>query len=248
MRIRNSNPMFRGLDKNTFGLEANVNSATYGGIVSKTLFMFTILVAMVILVSLNAMWFYNNSWLMMASIFGGLIMVIIARVNPGTASLTGPLYAVFEGVLLGYIVAIYSALMPGVVEAAVLVTLSIFLVMLLLYVTGLVRVGPLFRRAVTGALVGLFFFVMVAWLLSMFSSSFASSFYGNTSLILLISLIAAGIASLMILIDLDNCTKLVQNGADKKYEWIASLGLMVTIVWLFIEILRIIVILTGRRD
>ena len=147
------------------------------------------------------------------------------------------------------IAVVYNFIAPGIVESAILLTLSIFLVMLILYATGLVRVGPIFTRVVYAGLGGLVLFSFVAILLSFFSPGFADLFYGNLQFILIISLIGAALASLMILVDLDRITMIVRSGADESVEWIAALGLMVTIIWLFLEILRILLVFASRsRD
>ncbi|XMB85619.1 Bax inhibitor-1/YccA family protein [Mycoplasmatota bacterium WC44] len=246
--MRSSNPVFKSMSRNE--VYSSGEAASYGGIVFKTLFLFLIALTSGFVVMNEIEFVATNLWIFYFAMFGAFFSVLLSR-NPRRAKIFAPLYAAFEGVFLGVVVSMYNVIAPtigfGIVETAVLITLSVFLVMLVLYGTGVVRVGPIFRRLVIGALFGLVTFTIITMLIGLFSPAFRGAFYTDNT-ILLISLISAGIASLMILLDLDNCTKLVQAGAPKDYEWSASLGLMVTIVWLFIEILRILLIFSTRRD
>ncbi|QVK19929.1 Bax inhibitor-1/YccA family protein [Mycoplasmatota bacterium] len=253
MRImRSTNPVFRGIKGNE--VFSTSNSATYGGITSKTFLLFLIAVTTGYFTASNVEFVLSNSWIMLVSMIAAFVCVMISSINPRAAKIFAPLYAAFEGMLLGTIILFISTLSTvstayeGIVLNAVLITLSIFLVMLLLYSTGAVRVGPMFRRVMMGALFGLILFTFSTFIIGIFSPGFREMIYGNMQLMLLVSLISAALASLFILIDLDNCTKLVQASAPKEYEWVASLGLMVTIIWLFLEILRILIIFASRRD
>lgn len=244
MKLRNSNPVFKGIDYDTFGS----TSATYGGIIIKTASLFMLLVLSILGVMSNPGFFAANVWILFVAMIFGFVMVMIGSRNPNAAKVTGPLYAIAEGLVLGILISFYEVVAPGLVQVAVMITLSIFFMLLVLYSLGIIRVGSFFKRVVTGAMMGLLFFMFIAIIIGLFSPTFSSNFYGNLNLMLLVSLISAGIASAMILIDLDNCTTIVQNNLDKEYEWTASLGLMVTIIWLFIEILRILLIFASRRD
>lgn len=243
--LRSSNPMFR---VKNYNLEHTGESATYAGIVTKTALLFLGLLASVITVNTYPGLFINNIGLLLGSAFGAFILVIITRFNPRAAKFTAPLYAILEGIVIGMIVMAYELYMPGLVSTAVVVTLSIFASMLILYSTGVIRVGSFLRRLVLSALSGLILFSFVIFMLSLFGSSIAAAFFANSQFLLLFSLVSAVIATLMILLDLDNCTYIVKSNAPKEYEWIASLGLMVTLIWLFLEVLRILAIFASRRD
>ncbi len=242
--FRSSNPVLLGLDQGF----ASDTPATYGGVVAKSLFLFTILAFTGGIVAFNQDFFFTNQWILFAAMIGGFITILFSR-TPSAAKVGAPIYAALQGIVIGMIAVVYNFIAPGIVESAILLTLSIFLVMLILYATGLVRVGPIFTRVVYAGLGGLVLFSFVAILLSFFSPGFADLFYGNLQFILIISLIGAALASLMILVDLDRITMIVRSGADESVEWIAALGLMVTIIWLFLEILRILLVFASRsRD
>jgi len=244
-RFISTNPMLRSIDNSVFD---STESATYNGIALKTLFLFAVLIASAFTVVTNLEFFSANYWIFFTALIGGFISVIIASFKPKVAKYFAPVYAIFEGIVIGVIATLLSFIAPGIVEVAILITLTIFFVMLILYITGAVRVGPFLRRLVIGALVGLLMFTLLIMFSSVFSSTIADMYYANMNFMLIISLVSAVIATLMILLDLDNCTRIVQAGAPKEYEWSASLGLMVTIIWLFIEILRILFIFALRRD
>lgn len=245
MRIlRSSNPVFRGIKD---GYELGSEAATYSGITSKTLFLFLITLTTGFIAIMNLEYIAGNNFIMFGSMILALVCVIGARVNPKRAKIFAPLYAALEGIVLGVLIIFVESIVPGIAFNAILITISIFLVMLVLYGTGAVRVGPMFRRVMMGALIGLLVFTLTTFLIGLISPEFKEAYFANMETMLMVSLISAALASLFILIDLDNCSKLVKAGAPKEYEWIASLGLMVTIIWLFIEILRILLIFAGRR-
>ncbi len=244
-RFISTNPMLRSIDNSVFD---STESATYNGIALKTLFLFAVLITSAFTVVTNLPYFEANFWIFFVALIGGFIAVITASIKPKLAKYFAPIYAVFEGIVIGVIATMLSFIASGIVEIAILITLCIFFVMLILYITGAVRVGPFLRRLTIGALVGLLMFTLLVMFSSVFSPAIANMYYSNLSFMLVISLVSAVIATLMILLDLDNCTRIVQAGAPKEFEWSASLGLMVTIIWLFIEILRILFIFTMRRD
>jgi len=245
MRLRSTNPVFRGVTRSD--VFSTDDASTYTGIIVKTLFLFLVLVTTGYYTISNATFFLENYWILIAALIVGLVAVIVSMSKPSIAKFTAPVYAAVEGVVLGIFILFAEALYSGIAFNALFITIAIFLTMLALYATGLVRVGPMFRRVLMGALIGLVVFTFAVMIISMFSPGFRESYFGNLNLLLLVSLISAGLASLFILMDLDNCSMIVKQGLPKEYEWVAGLGLMVTIVWLFIEILRILMIFASRR-
>jgi uncharacterized YccA/Bax inhibitor family protein len=240
--FRSSNPVLANVS--SFGVSDT--PATYAGIVKKTSFLFLVLLVSTGFVAFNASFFFANSWILFVAMIGGFITIITSR-TPQRVRSAAPIYAGFQGIVIGMIGVLYSTIVPGIVEAAIILTLSIFLVMLFLYATGIVRVGGLLQRVVYSALSGLVLFSFVMIIGNLFGFGFARAFFGNLEFLLIFSLIGAAVASLMILIDLDQASMLVRSGADESMEWFAALGLMVTIIWLFLEILRILFIFAQRN-
>lgn len=240
--FRSSNPILVGMQQ----VAVSDTPATYAGIVKKTSYLFLVLLVSTGFVVFNAEFFFNNSWLLFGAMIGGFVVVISSR-TPARIRSGAPIYAALQGIVIGMIGLLYSNIVPGIVESAIVLTLSVFLVMLFLYATGIVRVGGLLQRVVYSALSGLVLFSFVMILGNLLGFGFASAFFGNLEFLLIFSLIGAAVASLLILIDLDQASMLVRSGADESMEWFAALGLMVTIIWLFLEILRILFIFASRN-
>lgn len=244
--LRSTNPMMRRVRNNVHTSDTPV---TYGGIATKTIFLFALLLLSGYTTSTYFNVLIDNTWIFFAALIGGFISVMVASFSPRLAKFFAPLYAILEGVILGALVLMVSLFVDASIpQTAVLITVNIFGVMLILYTTGIIRVGNFLRRFVMSALSGLIIFMLVMRISAIFGGTLATMYYTNLNFMLVISLVSAGIATLMLLIDFDNCTQMVNAGVDKEYEWSLGLGLMVTLVWLFIEILRILMIFASRRD
>jgi uncharacterized YccA/Bax inhibitor family protein len=155
------------------------------------------------------------------------------------------IYATAEGIFLGFISALFAYFYGSeIITMALLATFGVLAGMLFLYSTGLIRVGTFFRKAMYSMLIGLVFaslILMIMFWTGGIATQVGYSFYFG---IVVLSVI---ISSLFLLVDFDNITTIVEAGAGKEYEWMLSLGLVVTIVWLYIELLRFIAIISGRR-
>lgn len=173
------------------------------------------------------------------------ISVIVAMRNPGLAPYFAFIYAMTQGIFMGVISGIYEVSFgDGIVSTALLATLGVFFAMSLLYASGLVRVTNRFRRIMTMLLISLVFTSLILVILSV-TGLIAGLGLG---VLLLISGVSTVVASLYLLIDFDNIARLITSGADKQYEWVFALSLMVTLVWLYIELLRLIALLSRRRN
>ena len=173
------------------------------------------------------------------------ISVIVAMRNPGLAPYFAFIYAMTQGIFMGAISGVYElSFGDGIVSTALMATIGVFFAMGFLYTSGLVKVTSRFRRVMFTLLLGLFFSSLVLLILSLFGA------LGGLSLgfLLLISAVSSVVAALYLLIDFDNVSNLIASGADRQYEWVFALSLMVTLVWLYIELLRLIAILSRRRN
>ena len=169
-------------------------------------------------------------------------MIILTNVVPSLAFFTTSIYAVVEGAFIG-VISTFFALAYGstIVETALMGTFGVLMGMLVLYATGMIVVGDFFRRLMYSLLMGLVFTSFILILFLLFGGGISENLYFG------IVLISVVVSSLYLLIDFDNVTNLVHMGAPKQYEWVLSLGLVVTIVWLYIELLRFLAIF-ARRD
>lgn len=186
--------------------------------------------------------------LLIAAPFIAFIFAMIASFKPLTAPITGSFYALFEGLAVGFISLVIETAYSGVVFAALLSTIGVLLVMLVLYSTGIIRVGNFFKKFMISALIGILFSQLIIFVIGIFNSAIFELFYGNSNLSIGISIVMVIIASLMILFDLQRITEVVNSGLDKRYEWSAAFGLLVTIVWLYLEFLRLFAKIASRRN
>ncbi len=248
LRYRSGNPVVRRVANDAQGV-ATADQASYAGVISKTAWL---LALMVFSATLSGSTLLNQTDIPSFAIFGiiaapiiGFISLLIAMFVPKTAPFFGSLYAVAQGSFIGVISMSYEIVFgDGIVAAALTATIGVFVAMLVLYATGLVTVGSFMRRALMLGLFGILISSLILWPLSIFGV-----FGPETTLnfIFAITVIAVIVASLFLLVDFDNIRNAVDAGADKRYEWLLSLGLVVTLVWLYIELLRLIAILRSRR-
>ena len=178
-------------------------------------------------------------------VIGGFIMALVTIFRPQSAAITAPIYAILEGLFLGAISAILNARYPGIAFQAVLLTIGTLFTMLFLYRSGRIRATPRFRRGVMMATGAVFFAYMISWILSLFGMQ-VGFMHSAGPLGILINLVIIVIAALNLIMDFDFIEKGSQMGAPKYMEWYGAFGLMVTLIWLYIEFLRLLSRFAGR--
>ena len=180
----------------------------------------------------------------------GLITALVVIFKKEWAAYLTPVYALFEGVFLGGISAIYNNAFaktaPGIVTQAVLLTFGAVIAMYLLYRFRIIKVTEQFRSVIFVATAGIAIFYLLAMVLRLFHVDIAFIHEGST-LGIVFSLLVVGIAALNLLLDFDMIEKGVAAGAPKYMEWYGAFGLLVTIVWLYLEILRLLSKLASRK-
>lgn len=172
-------------------------------------------------------------------LIGGFVAAIATTFKPDWARLTAPAYAVLEGLALGAISAFYETRFHGVVFQAVALTFAVLAVMLMLYRSGVIQVTDRFRAIVFAATGGVALFYFVSILLSFFHVS-VPFLYGGGTFSIVFSLVVVGIAAMNLALDFDFIARGAEHGAPKFMEWYAAFGLMVTLVWLYLELLRLL--------
>jgi uncharacterized YccA/Bax inhibitor family protein len=170
----------------------------------------------------------------------GFIAVIVANIKPNLAKILGPVYALAYGFAVGAISKGYETFYDGIVVQAVLATASVFLVMLVLYRTRIIRVTEKFRRTVMIATIGVMVLYLFSFVLRLFGTTLPFLNGDNMVLSIGFSLFVCGLAAAMLALDFDFIERGIQTGLPKNYEWVAALGLVVTLVWLYLEILRLL--------
>ena len=183
--------------------------------------------------------------LALVGILVGFACAIAVYFRPMWARILAPIYAVGEGFFLGVISKAYEGYQNGIVVQAVGATLGVFAVMLVLYRTKIIKVTDKFRRIVITATMGLMVFYLFSFILNLFGGGV--SFLHSTSLLSIgFSIFAAGLAAMNLAIDFDFIEKGVKQGLPKGMEWFAAFALVITLVWLYLELLRLLSKLQRR--
>jgi uncharacterized YccA/Bax inhibitor family protein len=178
--------------------------------------------------------------------FGGLIVALITSFKKEWSPVTAPIYALLEGLVLGGFSALLNLRYPGIAIQAVGLTFGTLFVLLLAYRSGLIKVTQKFRLGVIAATGGIFLFYMLELLLSFFGINFMT--VNDAGPIGIgFSLIVVGIAALNLVLDFDFVEQGVTYGVPKYMEWYAAFGIMVTLVWLYFEILRLLAKMRSRN-
>lgn len=183
-------------------------------------------------------------WLIGGAIVG-LILALLTVFKPAWSPYTAPFYALAEGLMLGGFSAIMNSSYPGIVVQAVGLTFATLFAMLFAYKSGLIKATKKFKSGVIAATGGIFIFYMLNWILGMFGIGLNIA-NGSGLLSIGISLFVVVIAALNLVLDFDFIEKGAQSGVPKYMEWYGAFGLMVTLVWLYIELLRLLSKLARR--
>lgn len=226
--------------------------ATASGAASATLTLLLILIA-----SATVTWFsiaapaadgtiqLPGGWII-GGVVVGLIAVLVSTFSPRRSRVAAPVYAVAEGVVIGAISRAYETAYNGIVLQAVGATIGVFVVMLLMYRSGMITVNDRYKRIVMGAMGGLMLFYLVSMVMGLFGSM--PSFINSSSGIgILFSLFVAGLAAANLAMDFAMIEQAERNKMPAYMEWYCALGVTVTLVWLYLEILRLLAKLQDRR-
>ena len=169
----------------------------------------------------------------------GLVLVLIASFKPQYSTFLAPGYAIFEGLFIGGISAIFEAMYPGIVIQAVGATFVTFIVCFALYKYEVVKVTEQFKSIVIASTLAIATYYVISWLFTMFTS-FQPVHYGNSWMSIGISVFVIVIAAMNLFLDFDQIEKGAQQKLPKYMEWFGAMGLMITLVWLYIEFLRLL--------
>jgi len=247
--MRTANPALNDKTFERYTYDAEASRMTLSGTVNKTGFLLLILLV-------PAIWIWRQiyqgggavnvqGW-MIGGIFGGLIMALVTVFKPTWSPITAPMYAALEGLALGGISAFFEQRYPGIVIQAIALTFGTLAVLLMAYTTGVIKATENFKLGVVSATGAVFMIYMVTMLLGFFGVSVP--FIHESGLIgIIFSLVVVVIAALNLVLDFDFIETGVERGAPKYMEWYAAFGLMVTLVWLYLEILRLLAKLQNRR-
>jgi uncharacterized YccA/Bax inhibitor family protein len=250
MEMQSSNPT---LNERTFGaarVGVGEQAMTVQGTVNKAFILLVVLVA-------AACWTWSKavnpanagftSVTFMGSMIVGLVLAIATSFNPKWSPITAPIYAACEGLLLGIVSAYYEMRFPSVVTQAVGLTFAVTFAMLMGYKAGWLQATPGLRKGLMIAMGGIFIFYMAVMIASFFGIHPPGFLNGGGPLGIAFSLFVVGIASLSLVLDFDFIESASREGLAQYMEWYGAFALMVTLVWLYLEILRLLSKI-NRRD
>lgn len=180
--------------------------------------------------------------LMMIGVFGGLVLALIMAFKMKWAAVLAPGYAILKGLFVGSISAMYNYEYPGLPVQAVALTLLVTLIMFLIYRYRIIKVTNKLRTVIVVATAAIAIFYLIQWLTYAIGGSPVAYQFTNSSTPISIgfSILVTGLAAFNLLLNFDTIEKGVEVKAPKYMEWYGAFGLMVTIVWLYLEILRLL--------
>ncbi len=244
--MRTSNPVLN--DKRFVGAATFGEQMTLQGTVNKTGLLLLCSIA-------TAAWTWNQfmqahsaaailPYLWIGTI-GGFVCALITTFKQEWAAVTAPAYALLEGLALGGISSVLELRFPGIAIQSVSLTFGTLLVLLLAYRSGLIPVTQKFRMGIVAATGGIMVFYLLQFVLGFFGFHF-NAVNGSGVIGIGFSLIVVGIAALNLVLDFDMIETGVRMRAPKYMEWYGGFAIMVTLVWLYLEILRLLTKLRGR--
>ena len=248
-----SNPAFRNLPRNGYGdyagfngayaAQAGVDQYQSAGIAQRPMTADDVVIRTAMTLGLavvtGALTVLFRAWaLALPAFLVGIVvsLIIIFSRKPNAALVLT--YAAAEGVVLGAISGLFDSVYHGIAFQAILGTFGVFAAMLVVYKTGVVRVTPRLTRWVIGATVGAVFVMLADLIARLFGADLGIR--DGSPLSIVFSLLVIGIAAFILMLDFEQATQMIRGGYPAKWAWYAAFGLMMTLVWLYLEILRLL--------
>ena len=241
LSLRSGNPV---LSKKTFtNTISSTDQMTIEGTVNKTA------ISLLLLVGTGYFTFdVISPVLLIGAGIGGFILALVTIFKKEWAPITVPLYAILEGALLGGISYMYNASYNGIVTNAILLTVGILVSLLIAYRSGYIKATENFKLGIFAATGGIAIVYFINFIMGFFGSGLGVMSINNASpLSIGFSIVVVIIASLNLVLDFDFIEEGAEKGAPKYMEWYGAFGLLVTLIWLYLEILRLLAKLNSRR-
>ena len=241
LSLRSGNPV---LSKKTFdNTISSDNKMTIEGTVNKTA------ISLFLLVGAGYLTFNTiNLVLLIGCGIGGFILAIITVYKKEWAPITVPIYAVLEGGMLGGISYMYNSLYDGIVTNAILLTVAILVSLLIAYRSGYIKATENFKLGIFAATGGIAIVYLINFVMGFFGTGLGVMSINNASpLSIGFSIVVVIIAALNLVLDFDFIEEGAEKGAPKYMEWYGAFGLLVTLIWLYLEILRLLAKLNSRK-
>ncbi len=233
---RSGNPAF----SKGFGINENISgeAMTLDGTVNKTGILLALCVG-------GAYFGWNSPGLVMPAILIGFVIALFTIFRPKNSPYTAPAYAAIEGVALGGITMIFEAQYPGIGIQAIGLTFGILASLLFCYKSGIIKPTENFRLMIFAGTMGIFILYLVSFIMSFFGNSIGF-IHSNGLFGIGFSLFVVAIASLNLVLDFDFIEEGAEKGMPKYLEWYGAFSLMVTLIWLYLEILRLLAKIRSR--
>ena len=233
---RSGNPAF----SQGFGINESISGEvmTLDGTVNKTSILLALCVG-------GAYFGWNSPGLVMPAILIGFVIAIFTIFRPKNSPYTAPAYAAIEGVALGGITMIFEAQYPGIGIQAIGLTFGILASLLFCYKSGIIKPTENFRLMIFAGTMGIFILYLVSFIMSFFGNSIGF-IHSNGLFGIGFSLFVVAIASLNLVLDFDFIEEGAEKGMPKYLEWYGAFSLMVTLIWLYLEILRLLAKIRSR--
>ena len=241
LSLRSGNPV---LSKKTFDNTISVSEKmTIEGTVNKTA------ISLLILVGTGYLTFDTlNPILLIGCGIGGFIFALITIFKKEWAPITVPIYAALQGAMLGGISYMYNYLYDGIVTNAILLTVGILVSLLIAYRSGYIKATENFKLGIFAATGGIAIVYLVNFIMGFFGTGIGVLNINNASpLSIGFSIVVVIIAALNLVLDFDFIEEGAEKGAPKYMEWYGAFGLLVTLIWLYLEILRLLAKLNSRK-
>lgn len=241
LSLRSGNPV---LTKNTFNSGLDVSETmTINGTVNKTA------ISLFLLIGTGYFTFgVINPIILIVCGIGGFITAIVTVFKKQWAPITVPIYAILEGGLLGGVSFMYNSMYNGIVTDAIFLTVGILLSLLFAYRSGLIKPTENFKLGIFAATGGIAIVYVINMVMGFFGSSMGVMQIDNASPMSIgFSVVVVVIAALNLVLDFDFIEEGAESGAPKYMEWYGAFGLLVTLIWLYLEILRLLAKLNSRK-
>jgi len=244
LSMRTANPALQSdtFRKSMSGSVATDGTMTINGVVNKTGLSLFLLI-----ISASITWSNPSlSWLGILGTFAGLILAVVTIFKPTISHLTVPAYAIMQGLFLGLISRVFENQYPGIAVQAIFLTFGTLGSLLLAYMSGLIKATENFKLGIFAATGAIGVLYLINFIMSFFGTGIGV-IHSNSTMGIIFSIGVVVIAALNLVLDFDFIEEGAEIGAPKYMEWYATFGLLVTLIWLYIEILRLLSKLNSRR-
>jgi uncharacterized YccA/Bax inhibitor family protein len=210
---------------------------TVSGTINKSIILWVLLIA-----SAFYSWTHPNIImpLLVPLLLAGFVIAMVSIFKKEATPFVSPLYAICEGLILGAISLSFEKSYPGIVVNAILLSMCVLFCMLAAYKTGMLRATPRFQKVVVFSTLAICLVYIIDLLLNLFGVGSLSYIHNSSGLGIIISLVIVAVAALNLIIDFDLIEQGSQQGSPKYMEWYSAFALMVTLVWLYLECLRLL--------